>query len=89
MAMGMTLPPSSVMPPPGPDSVIVPRLISHPGRTGSAKAKLELPSPSAVSGMVKLSEKSSPPAAVRPVIRYSPAVWGSAAGTWITKAGSR
>ena len=57
--MGMSLSPSSVTLPPGPDSVMVARLSSHPPRTGSAKAKPELPSPSAVTGMVKLKEKSS------------------------------
>ena len=78
--MGMSLSPTSVTLPSGPDSVMVARLPSHPARTGSAKAKPELPSPSAVTGMVKLSEKSSPPPTVRPMIRYSPAESGSAAG---------
>ena len=88
--MGMSLSPSSVTLPPGPDSVMVARLPSHPARTGTAKAKLELPSPSAVAGMVKLSEKSwPPPPPVRPVIRNSPAESGSAAGASTTNAGSR
>ena len=58
---------SSVNDPPGPERVTLARRPAHSARTGSAKAKLEPPSPPATSGMSKLSEKSSPPEAVRPV----------------------
>lgn len=87
--MGMSLPLSSVTASPGPDIVTAARLLSHPLRTGSAKAKPELPSPSAVTGIAKLNEKSWAPDAVRPLIRYSPAESGSAGGASITNTGSR
>ena len=87
--MGRSLSSSRLTEPPGPVSVMVARFPSHAGITGRTKANDELPSPSAVSGMVKLREKSSTLLAVRPVTTYSPAESGSAAGASTTKAGSR
>ena len=65
------------------------RVPSHPGRTGRTNANDDLPSPSAVSDMVKLREKSSAPPAVYPVIQWPPAESGRKAGASTTKAGFR
>ena len=78
MATGRSLSPFRLTVPPGPVSVIVARLPSHPARTGRTKAKLELRSPSATSGMVKANEKSSTPESDCSVSRYSPAESGTA-----------
>ena len=89
MNSGVSVSLSSVTDPPGPESVMLARRIAQPGSTGRTKAKDELPSPSATSGMAKPTEKSSPPLPLRPVIRCSPVSLGSAEGASTTKDGLR
>ena len=89
IAIGRLLAPSKVNEPPGPVSVMLAKLSGQSGRTGRTKAKLELPSPSAVSGMAKRSEKSLLASAVRPVTANAPAESGSAGGASTTNAGFR
>lgn len=76
MAIGLSVSPSSVAEPPGPESVMLAKWSAPYGSTGRAKAKETLLSPSATSCMEKLKAKSSSPRAVHPAMRYSPAESG-------------
>ena len=59
IVMGISVSPSRVIDPPGPESVIPARVSAQAGSTGRTKAKDELPSPSASSGSAKSTAKSS------------------------------
>ena len=87
--MGRWLFSSSVADPPGPVSVTLARRPSQPGCTGSMKTKLELPSPSATTGISKSREKSAAPSLEWPATRYWPPAFGRVGGASITKMGSR
>ena len=67
--MGRSVWRSSVAEPPGPDRVMVARLSCQSGCMGSAKAKLEAPSPWATSGMSKARVNNSAPVSDRALRR--------------------